>query len=182
MVKLDYYKEVSKSKFEEIIKRRISKIVRKYKIIKPNQKVEIVNDNYKGLLLLYYFYGLLKNSPIHKLYLYGEKLSEENEKKFKITYTKKHVGDVILLPYSLDDAALDIIKSLVKGKIPKIKVIEGKLAKPLILIPNDEIELFLKFKKIKHKKKIKKEYKLVNNLKKIKKDAEFAMVKFFLDL
>lgn len=189
--------------FIEIIDKRIKKEIRLSNSFKKNIDIFLINDKSNNSKLIIYFFKkyFQKNYSLNSLNI--NKYENQNEitqldkikffikevnkyfRKNNLKKEKKLKKKIIILPWNLDNEINSFLESIFYKKNLRYKsnflYRKFYFLKPLLHISNEEIEIYLKLKKIKFKVN-KKENDLLKNLSKENPEIKFALLKSELEL
>lgn len=183
IIELNYLaKRVCKKCLERIERRRIIRCIRNFNLMQKGIKeLGILFDfSPTSFFALYYFSSL--NFRIFIISKENGKIPKNIKERFVFEERKNAKGINILVdPKCLDDFSTFFLENLFDGKFKFLEAKEGKIIRPFICIPEDEVKSILKIKGISGFKEVKRgeAYNFLLESERVRPGSMFSILRLF---
>jgi len=182
---------VDSKEFSLYFQKKIKRTIKKFNMFRLNATITVSIDDRNGVALLYVMSKLAMERKLNISFLI-ENLSRADEKIVRqfcrqrnIMLSKQKKG-LIATSESSDEIAAIIIEEQMKDKIDMKKAMPvlGKNIRPLYLLTDREIELFIKLKGMPliEKKEYPESIRIINQLEKKHPEIKHAIVNSFIQI
>ena len=182
---------VDSKEFSLYFQKKIKRTIKKFNMFRLNATITVSIDDRNGVALLYVMSKLAMERKLNISFLI-ENLSRADEKIVRqfcrqrnIMLSKQKKG-LIATSESSDEIAAIIIEDQMKDKIDMKKAMPvlGKNIRPLYLLTDREIELFIKLKGMPliEKKEYPESIRIINQLEKKHPEIKHAIVNSFIQI